>query len=220
MDKDKQRDTSSPPGLKAEYSISVTSGVIFGVLVMLALPISQYISGITERHARVVETIDFQPPDVPPEPPPPEDVPDEEQIDDVEEARELPTLDQLELALNPDISGLATGDFTVPDFSLAGGIQDIIFELRDLSSPPRAVFQPEPTYPAQLRNVRTAGEVVVEFIVTSDGSTRDIRITSSSNPAFEEPTLRAIRRWRFEPGQKDGQAVNVRVRQRIPFQAS
>ncbi len=220
MSKKKQRNEGGPPGLKSEYPVSITTGVIFALVVMLLLPISQYITTLRERLTRTVELVDYQPPEVPPEPPPPEDVEDEADIDDVEEQREPPTLDQLELALNPDVTGLAGGDFTVPDFQIGAGLDEIIYEIGDLSHPPRPTFQPEPTYPPELRNARISGEVVLEFIVTPDGTTRDIRVRSSTNPGFDEPAIRAVRRWRFEPGEKDGQAVHTRVRIRIPFRHS
>lgn len=209
---------SSPPKLKSEHPLSLGTGIIFAAIVMLALPLSQLISGLRHAPPRQIDLVDFQPPDVPPEPPPPDEPDDDTQIEELQQDREPPTLDQLELAMNPDVSGFASGDFTIPDFTIAGSLADIIYEISDLSRPPRPIVRTSPTYPPELRNARISGEVVVEFVVRMDGSTSDIRIRSSTNPAFEEPTIREIRRWRFEPGERDGEAVNTRVRQRIPFQ--
>ena len=217
MSRRKHQDEDGPPDLDSEFLVSLTTGLVFALLVMLMLPISQYITTLRERLTRTVELVDYQPPEVPPEPPPPEDIDDEADIDDVEEQREPPTLDQLELALNPDVSGLAGGDFTVPDFQIGAGLDEIIYELGDLSHPPRPTFQPDPIYPPELRSARISGQVILEFVVSADGTTRNIRVHSSTNPAFDESAMRAVRRWRFEPGEKDGQAVNTRVRQLLRF---
>jgi protein TonB len=68
-----------------------------------------------------------------------------------------------------------------------------------------------------LRRAGISGTVTLVFVVRSDGTTSNISVERSDNPAFEEPAIRAVRRWRFEPGEKDGKAVSVKVRQPIPF---
>ena len=49
------------------------------------------------------------------------------------------------------------------------------------------------------------------------GRTDKIRVIRSTNPAFEEPAIRAVRKWQFEPGEKDGEKVSTRVAINIPF---
>jgi protein TonB len=39
----------------------------------------------------------------------------------------------------------------------------------------------------------------------------------SSSHAFEEPTLRAIAKWRFEPGRRGGQIVRFRMQVPVVF---
>jgi TonB family protein len=58
------------------------------------------------------------------------------------------------------------------------------------------------------------------FVVRSDGTTSNITVERSDNPNFSEAAIRAVRRWEFQPGEKDGQAVNARVRIDIPFRTN
>jgi len=44
-----------------------------------------------------------------------------------------------------------------------------------------------------------------------------VEIKQSSDPVFDQPTIEAIRDWKFTPGEKDGRAVKTRTRVRIPY---
>jgi protein TonB len=44
-------------------------------------------------------------------------------------------------------------------------------------------------------------------------------VQQSSDPAFEAPALQAVRRWRFEPGKRNGQSVAFKMRAPITFKA-
>ena len=82
-----------------------------------------------------------------------------------------------------------------------------------------AIIRVEPTYPQALRFRRIQGEVLIEFTVTPEGTVSDPKVIKSS-PAgsFDRVSLRAIRRWRFQPRTDDkGRPVSVRVRQRFVF---
>lgn len=209
---------NQPPDLKKEFPLSFTFGLLFMAAVLLALPISQLISDYADRGRREIDIVDYKPPPMMEEPPPPEDQQEEDQIEEIEQTREPPTLEQLELSMSADLSGFASSDFTVPTINIGGQLDDIIYELEDLTRAPRPISQRSPTYPPELRRAGISGTVVLVFVVRADGTTSNVQVQSSTNPAFEEHALRAVRTWRFEPGEKDGKAVNTRVRIPIPFQ--
>ena len=208
---------NQPPDLKKEFPISFISGLVFMAAVLLALPVSQLITEFATRDRTEVDVTELKPPDLVEPPPPPDEPEEEEDIEDIEQNREPPTLEQLELSMNADLSGFASSDFTVPTIDVGGQLSEIIYELEDLTRPPRPIRQPAPTYPPELRRAGISGTVVLMFIVRSDGTTSRISVERSDNPAFEEPAIRAVRKWVFEPGEKDGKAVNTRVRIPIPF---
>jgi protein TonB len=208
---------SQAPDLKSEFPVSIGTGVLMMFAVLLALPISQLITEFAERSGTEVDIVEYKPPPVIEQPPPPEDEQIDDDIEEIEQNREPPTLEQLELSMATDLSGFASSDFTVPTIDVGGQIDEIIYELEDLTRAPRPISQRAPTYPPELRRAGISGTVVLMFVVRDDGTTSNITVERSDNPAFEEPAVRAVRKWRFEPGEKDGKAVNTRVRIPIPF---
>ncbi len=86
-----------------------------------------------------------------------------------------------------------------------------ILGIDGLDATPRTRFQPSPVYPAEARHAGLPGEVVVEFTVDESGRVHDARVVRSNHRMFEEPTLRAVSRWVFEPGKRAGRAVRFRM---------
>jgi len=86
-----------------------------------------------------------------------------------------------------------------------------------LDNTPRTRSQAAPAYPAAERTAGITGEVLVEFIVDESGRVLNPRVVRSSGVAFESPTLRAVMRWRFEPGKKDGRLVRFRMMVPVRF---
>lgn len=75
-----------------------------------------------------------------------------------------------------------------------------------------------PKYPFQMRLALLEGEVLIEFIIDTKGRVRNAQVIRSSNPWFERSALRAINRWKFKPGLKNGIPINTaRVQQMITF---
>ncbi len=68
-----------------------------------------------------------------------------------------------------------------------------------------------PEYPTSMKNDGRDGTVLVEFDVDVKGRVVSARVRESTDRAFEEPTIRAVLKWRFEPGQSKGHAVPFRM---------
>lgn len=94
---------------------------------------------------------------------------------------------------------------------------DKIFKSGDLDNTPRARVTASPTYPFEARHNGLAGEVVVEFTVDETGNVHAPTVVRSSNRVFDESALRAVARWKFEPGKRDGRAVHFRMALPIVF---
>jgi len=86
-----------------------------------------------------------------------------------------------------------------------------------LDNPPNARYRVAPTYPFEAKRSGQAGEVVVEFTVTERGEVISPRVVRSTDAVFEAPTLRAVAKWRFDPGKKDGRPVRFRMMIPIVF---
>ena len=63
-----------------------------------------------------------------------------------------------------------------------------------------AISTPQPKYPAEALRSGQSGTVQVEFTVGTNGSVTSARVISAS-PArvFNNETLAAVKRWRFQP---------------------
>jgi protein TonB len=89
--------------------------------------------------------------------------------------------------------------------------------LIDLDGVPRATVQGAPVYPGEARRTGMSGEVLVEFLVDESGVVHDPRVIRASAAVFEEAALRAVARWRFEPGRRHGTVVRFRMSVPIVF---
>ncbi|MFO1449417.1 MAG: TonB family protein [Opitutaceae bacterium] len=86
-----------------------------------------------------------------------------------------------------------------------------------LDDQPTARYQAQPVYPFEMRRSGITGEVVVGFIVDSNGGVRDVYAIRSTQREFEPAALQAVAKWKFRPGRKDGRAVNTRMQVPIVF---
>jgi len=76
----------------------------------------------------------------------------------------------------------------------------------------------EPEYPPRARQRGIRGWVVVEFTITPAGTVQDPKVLDSSPPGvFEQTTLRAVRRWRYNPMIVDGKPVSRTERIKLTF---
>jgi TonB family protein len=74
---------------------------------------------------------------------------------------------------------------------------------------PVPIYKPEPEYSDDARRARLMGEVLVRLVVDENGRTRDCRVVRSLGLGLDEEALKAVKKWRFKPGMKDGKPVAV-----------
>lgn len=86
-----------------------------------------------------------------------------------------------------------------------------------LDATPRARLQPSPNYPPPARQSGLSGQVEVEFVVDLSGRVASVRVLRATDQVFVEPTLRAVERWRFEPGKRGGRTVSFRMAVPVVF---
>lgn len=203
------------------FGLAITAGFF------LLLPLLQTVGRPPEKNEiRAIGTAALPPPPAAEEEPPP--VEEEQKPPPPPELTEsAPPMDlaQLELALDAGGTGwgggvgdvLARLPGTREHMAGAADDGDQVFSLADLDQPPKVVHQPAPDFPAELRRRKTEGSVHVLFIVDRSGRVESPIVQKSSHPALEQPALQAVRRWRFEPGRRQGQPVPFRMRVPISF---
>jgi len=113
-------------------------------------------------------------------------------------------------------SGVVTIPVMKPGANFGRGIKDL-FDINNLDQKPVARVQPQPTYPYEMSRAGISGEVVVEFIINSNGDVIQTQVTRSSHREFEVPAVTAVQKWKFKPGRKGGRPVNVRAQQLLEF---
>jgi protein TonB len=198
------------------------ASLVVTLALFMVLPVLQVITKPPTKDL-TIRTADVA--NVPPPPPPPMEKPDEPEPE--EEPPPPPAVDaqpldlsQLELALNPGDGAFGGGDFAINLDGVTGNGDDVdaIFSLSDLDQKPRVVYQPAPIYPPELARKQMQGTVYVLFVVDQNGRTRDLKVQKSTHPAFNNPALKAVKQWKFEPGKRKGKPVQFRMRVPITFQ--
>ena len=92
-----------------------------------------------------------------------------------------------------------------------------MFDPGQLSQQPVARYQARPDYPYEMKRDGRTGEVLVDFIVDTNGNVRRAFAARSSSPEFEEAACRAVARWKFKPGRRGGVPVFVHMQVPIVF---
>ena len=68
-----------------------------------------------------------------------------------------------------------------------------------------------------MRRAGISGEVVVDFIVDTNGEVRNAFAFHSSQREFEAAAVQAVSKWKFRPGRKNGHAVFTHMQVPIVF---
>jgi TonB family protein len=109
---------------------------------------------------------------------------------------------------------LATEGSPMPQKQVAAYIQPVTSS-NSYDTPPRFLRGYAPFFPTREATIHHWGYAVVEFNVTADGRTSDVRPVLATAYSFAEKAVLAVQNWQFAPARKNGQPVVVRMR--LPF---
>jgi periplasmic protein TonB len=98
-----------------------------------------------------------------------------------------------------------------------GGIGGGVFRAGGGVSQPAVIFKVDPEYSEEARKAKYSGTVVLSVIVDAEGHARDLRVVRSLGMGLDEKAVDAVAKWKFKPGMKGGQAVNVRATIEVNF---
>lgn len=83
---------------------------------------------------------------------------------------------------------------------------------------PRYSENPPPEYPAIARRRGYQGTVILEVFVKESGRVGNLRIAeSSSHSLLDKAALKAVKRWKFQPGRRQGLPVAMWIRVPVDF---
>ncbi len=83
---------------------------------------------------------------------------------------------------------------------------------------PIPLFQTRPYYPKELESERIRGEVLVDFIVDTNGTVQNASAVRQSDKRFVSSAVAAVLNWKFRPGLKNGVAVRTHLQVPIIFE--
>ncbi len=84
-------------------------------------------------------------------------------------------------------------------------------------SVPKLVTSVAPMYPADAVRRRVTGAVLLQCVVNREGVPTNLEVVQSLDQDLDQAGLEALKKWRFEPGKKDGKAVLVRIEVKMAF---
>ena len=208
----------TPPPNNSGPGWPVFGALLLSLVVFLILPLTQMVSSKVQKKLLItkVGTAQLEAPPEAPEPPPPPPPPEEKEEPPPPQLSDAPQ--PLNLAIDLDIA-VGTGG-ALAGLAQFGGMESAetkldTFDVADLEKRPEVVVSVPPQYPADLRKARIEGAVTVVFVLDESGRVQDARVENSTRPEFEQPALDALRRWKFKPGMREGEAV--RTYMRLPF---
>jgi len=81
----------------------------------------------------------------------------------------------------------------------------------------RALYQPLPEIPEELRRQNLAAVAVARFRVAADGSAQVELVRATTDTRLNQALLDALRRWRFFPAIEQGRPVASELEIRVPI---
>lgn len=212
------RKVYNPPSTRVGWLLVVFGALLGTLCVFLVLPLTQLISSGAKKSLEIMRVDTTSLPSPPPpemETPPPPKPEEAEPPPELNEQSMPLSLGDLDLDVSAGSGGVFGGQLAF------GGEQSlakvVIFDIADLDQRPRPISQVEPRYPLEMKKAKITGSVVLLFVLNENGRVEDLRVEASSRPEFEKPALAAVRKWRFQPGTREGKAVRSYVRQQILF---
>jgi protein TonB len=102
-----------------------------------------------------------------------------------------------------------------------GDTRDVVMTGESVDVPPKPTRRAEMQYPPQARQEGITGYVTVNLLIDAQGRVQRVKVLDAE-PAgvFEEVAKQALRQWRFDPAQYQGEAVKVWAKQQIQFDLS
>jgi protein TonB len=211
--------------------------IVIGVGISVLVHVSVLYGDRLLPERKIVKTVVAEAPKIQLMQMPKIDEPEPEVLDTHEESKPL----DLAPPMQQDTPQLATPDSFVqkiqpppPDNIKISNAMNIVPEVRDtnmfngmkvfdvsmLDQTPVARFQAQPQYPFEMRRANLSGEVLVDFIVDTNGDVQNASVVHSTKREFEAAAVAAVLKWKFKPGRKGGKDVPTHMQVPIAFTLS
>jgi TonB family protein len=95
--------------------------------------------------------------------------------------------------------------------------KDVVYQPGGEVKSPKLIHYVEPAFSSSSKEAFVEGVVRISTVVKSDGVPSDIHVSKGLNSEEDQKAVDAVGKWRFQPGTKNGQPVNVRVTVEVEF---
>ncbi len=178
-------------------SVVLAIAIVFGLLLLMQFLITQNLPEPEENTGPQIADIFQEVEEI-------EDQVKEREIDEIDAPEDPPPdiprqeveVEDLSDALDISVGSAASS----VDIDLGGGFSD-----GDII--PLVAIQPQ--YPRRAAERGIEGYAVVTFVITTQGTTRDIEVVESTNSLFDSAAVRAAERLKYKPRIVDGVPVEV-----------
>ena len=82
---------------------------------------------------------------------------------------------------------------------------------------PTVVRDVKADYPESAKKERVQGNVMLAVVVKKDGTVGEVTVKKPLHPELDEAAVKAMKKWEFRPGTKDGKPVDVAVDVEMTF---
>jgi len=113
--------------------------------------------------------------------------------------------------------GVGVGEGGGVGMGKGGGYGGGVFRVGGGVSAPRALNTPDPEYSEEARKAKYQGTVVLWLIVDQNGRPQQVKVARSLGMGLDQKAIEAVRKWTFEPAQKDGKPVAVQINVEVNF---
>ena len=187
-------------------AIFVGAAVTFGLLFVMQYMIAAGQGGLDDQRAyRIVDFVRIDREEIvekqekKPDPPP--------------EPEAMPEMPEPMLSLTPTNIQIA---MVRPPVTMNTGMDGLGFGMSDGEYLP--ITKPAPIYPPRAAQRGIEGYVIVEYVVTTTGETRDVIVVESTSPLFERAAVDSAKKYKYLPRMIDGTPIEVSgVRTKIEF---
>jgi protein TonB len=105
--------------------------------------------------------------------------------------------------------GIGAGNGVGVGLGEGGNLSGGIYKAGGGVSTPVVVIKVDPEYSEEARKIKLSGSVLLSIVVDTEGRARNIRVAKSLGMGLDEKAIEAVEKWRFKPGMRNGQPVNV-----------
>lgn len=101
--------------------------------------------------------------------------------------------------------------------SLEAAQSQRIYKIGEGVTAPTVASKAEPKYTKEARAAKIEGKVVLKMIIKSNGRADQIHVAQSLDQGLDANAVKAIQKWHFNPGKKDGKPVSVAATIEVNF---